>query len=173
MDSVNDNHRVATVNRLLNEAATLELDVTTADHILAPIRPVVTRSAPRPNPQKPAEQQKPRLFQRISCAELDSNSYDLEYLVDGILVAKQPCILSGAKKTLKTSLLIDLGISLAMGRYFLGKLKVNRACRVGIMTGRERTRHDSRDRTQNRSGGRLSARRDREFDFQRNLATVW
>jgi len=36
---------------------------------------------------------------------------------------------------MKTSLLIDLGISLAMGGCFLGKLRVNRACRVGIMTG--------------------------------------
>ena len=36
---------------------------------------------------------------------------------------------------MKTSLLIDLGVSLAMGGWFLGKLKVNRACRVGIMTG--------------------------------------
>jgi hypothetical protein len=59
----------------------------------------------------------------------------LEYLIDGALVARQPCILAGGKKTLKTSLLIDLGMSLAMGGCFLGRLKVNRACRVGIMTG--------------------------------------
>lgn len=74
-------------------------------------------------------------FRRISCAELDAATYGLEYLIDGALVAGQPCILAGGKKTLKTSLLIDLGISLAMGGCFLGRLKVNRACRVGIMTG--------------------------------------
>ena len=50
-------------------------------------------------------------------------------------MARQPCILAGGKKTLKTSLLIDLGISLAMGGCFLGRLRANRACRVGIMTG--------------------------------------
>ena len=74
-------------------------------------------------------------YRRISCAELDGSTYDLEYLIDGALVARQPCILAGGKKTLKTSLLIDLGISLAVGGFFLGRLRVNRACRVGIMTG--------------------------------------
>ena len=58
-------------------------------------------------------------------------NYDLEYLIDGVLVAGQPCILAGGKKALKTSLLIDLGISLAMGGCFLGRLKVNRACPGG------------------------------------------
>jgi hypothetical protein len=78
---------------------------------------------------------KPVEFRRITCAELDAADYALEYLIDGALVAGQPCILAGGKKTLKTSLLIDLGISLAVGGCFLGRLKVNRACRVGIMTG--------------------------------------
>ncbi len=78
---------------------------------------------------------KPIEFRRISCAELDSSEYEMEYLIDNALVARQPCILAGGKKTLKTSLLIDLGVSLATGGYFLGRLKVNRACRVGIMSG--------------------------------------
>ena len=87
-----------------------------------------------PNGQQAAA--RPRVeFRRISCAELDRGAYDLEYLIDGALVARQPCILAGGKKTLKTSLLIDLGISLAMGGCFLGRLRANRACRVGIMTG--------------------------------------
>jgi phage/plasmid primase-like uncharacterized protein len=74
-------------------------------------------------------------FPSISCQELDDATYDLQYLVTDILVANQPCILAGGKKTLKTSLLIDAGISLATGGYFLGCLKVTRPCRVGIMTG--------------------------------------
>jgi hypothetical protein len=81
------------------------------------------------------DQVRPLEFRRITCAELDAATYDLEYLIDGALVAGQPCILAGGKKCLKTSLLIDLGISLAMGGCFLGKLRVNRAARVGIMTG--------------------------------------
>ena len=55
-------------------------------------------------------------FRRISCAELDAATYTLEYLIDGVLVAGQPCILAGGKKCLKTSLLIDLGIAPCDGR---------------------------------------------------------
>ena len=54
-------------------------------------------------------------YRAISCAELDRSAYDLEYLVEGVLVARQPCIVAGGKKCLKTSILIDLGIALAMG----------------------------------------------------------
>ena len=74
-------------------------------------------------------------YRRITCAELDATTYQLEYLIDNTLVAGQPCGLAGGKKDMKTSLLIDLGISLAMAGCFLGKLRVNRTCRVGIMTG--------------------------------------
>jgi len=89
----------------------------------------------KPQGAATAEDESPFEFRRISCAELDATDYQLEYLIDGTLVAEQPCILAGGKKCLKTSLLIDLGISLAVGGHFLGKLKVNRACRVGIMSG--------------------------------------
>jgi hypothetical protein len=43
--------------------------------------------------------------------------------------------MAGGKKCLKTSILIDLGISLATCGYFLGRMKVNRTARVGVMTG--------------------------------------
>jgi RecA-family ATPase len=71
----------------------------------------------------------------VTSAELDAAEFNIEYLIDRTLVAGQPCIVAGGKKTLKTSLILDLGISLSIGGFFLGKLKVNRACRVGIMSG--------------------------------------
>ncbi len=74
-------------------------------------------------------------FPRITCAELDATEYRIEYLIDSTLVAGQPCVIAGGKKSLKTSLVIDMGISLATGGFFLGVLKVNRPCRVGIMSG--------------------------------------
>ena len=82
-----------------------------------------------------AQGRAPVEFHRISCKELDTASYNLEYIVPDVLVAGQPCILAGGKKMLKTSLIIDLGINIAMGGSFLGRLKVNRAARVGIMSG--------------------------------------
>ena len=74
-------------------------------------------------------------YKRLTCAELDAGNYELEYLIDNTLVAGQPCIVAGGKKCLKTSLVLDMGISLAKGGFFLGKLKVTGECRVAVMTG--------------------------------------
>jgi hypothetical protein len=74
-------------------------------------------------------------YEALTCAELDSGNFDLEYLVDGILVAGQPCIMAGPQKSLKTSLLVDLGISLATGGHFLGYFPILRPVRVTLMTG--------------------------------------
>jgi hypothetical protein len=51
------------------------------------------------------------------------------------LVAGQPCIVAGPKKACKTTIVIDLAISLAMAGHFLGRFKVARGCRVLLMTG--------------------------------------
>lgn len=73
----------------------------------------------------------------MTAAELDAAEFSQEYLIDSILVDRQPCILAGPKKCLKTSVLLDLGISLASGCPFLGCgfFKVNRAANVGIISG--------------------------------------
>ena len=77
----------------------------------------------------------PVAYHALTCAELDAGNYALEYLIDGILVAGQPCIMAGGQKTLKTSLLVDLFISLATGGHFLGRFPVNHPIRVGLMSG--------------------------------------
>ena len=74
-------------------------------------------------------------FVGISSAELAAAQYTLEYLVDNILVRGQPGIMAGPRKTLKTSLLIDLALSLAEGGLFVGRFKVLTPVRVGIMSG--------------------------------------
>jgi hypothetical protein len=75
------------------------------------------------------------VYQQFTMAELAAADYRIEYLVDRTLVAGQPCLMAGGKKTLKTSFLVDLGISIAMGSPFLGKLDVLRAARVALMSG--------------------------------------
>jgi hypothetical protein len=75
------------------------------------------------------------LFPALTCAELDGGQFDIEFLISGILVARQPCIMAGPQKSLKTSLLVDLGISLATGGHFLGRFPVTRPARVALMTG--------------------------------------
>jgi hypothetical protein len=71
----------------------------------------------------------------LSCADLDDNTYDLEYLIEDTLVKGQPCIVAGHKKSLKTSLLIDEAVSLATGEPFLGRMKVARPCSVIVLSG--------------------------------------
>lgn len=74
-------------------------------------------------------------YKVLTCAELAKGDYAIEYLIENALAAKQPLIIAGAQKTLKTSFIVDAAISLATGGHFLGKLKVNRAVRVMVMTG--------------------------------------
>jgi len=74
-------------------------------------------------------------FKVYTSAELDAGDFNLEYLVEGAYVARQPMILGGGHKTMKTSHLIDLGLSLDNGGHFLGYFKVTRPARVGIMSG--------------------------------------
>lgn len=75
------------------------------------------------------------LIKLISCKELASNSYDLEYLIKDILVAQQPCVLGGPKKALKTSIAVDLAVSLATTKPFLDRFSVKRPCEVILFSG--------------------------------------
>jgi hypothetical protein len=71
----------------------------------------------------------------LTCQQLDTGNFEIEYLIEGILVAQHPAILAGTKKTLKTSMLVALGIALASGELFLGRFAVKRKCRVLMMSG--------------------------------------
>jgi len=73
-------------------------------------------------------------FSVISCGELMQSNFRVSYLVDGVLAAGQPCLVAGPFKSLKTSLLVDLGVSLATGSPFLGFFDCAPA-RVGMMSG--------------------------------------
>lgn len=70
-----------------------------------------------------------RLYQPawITSAEFESGSYDQRYLVNRVLVAGQHGIIGERYKTLKTSVGMDLAISLGSGTHFLGEFKAERA----------------------------------------------
>ena len=74
-------------------------------------------------------------FEWHTPADLDAGDFELEYLIDGILVAGQPAIMAGPQKTLKTNVSIDLALSLATGHPFLGEFFINGRMNAGIMTG--------------------------------------
>lgn len=81
------------------------------------------------------KQLEPPTYQLITSRELDAAEYSVEYLIDRTLVAGQPCVVAGGKKNLKTSIIVDMAVSLSVGGFFLGKLPVSRACRVLVMSG--------------------------------------
>jgi hypothetical protein len=71
----------------------------------------------------------------LTCEQLDTTKYAVRYHVDGTLCVDQPCILGGSKKTLKTSLLIELLISVVTGKPFLGRLEILYSCPAIILSG--------------------------------------
>ena len=87
----------------------------------------------------PEPQQKPPTptwrFEPIYSDELASRVTRPTWLVKRMLVANQPCIFGGPKKTLKTSILIDLMISLRAGQPFLGYFDVYRAIKTALLSG--------------------------------------
>lgn len=74
-------------------------------------------------------------FEVISAAELATNEYPLNYMIPGILVERQPFVVGGAKKSLKTTLLIALVLALSSGCKFLNEFYVTRRYRCGLMSG--------------------------------------
>lgn len=77
----------------------------------------------------------PATLETLTSLELDEGYFPIEYLIPGILVADQPCILAGPKKNLKTSVLIALTLSLASMGKFLGEFYVNKPIRVALISG--------------------------------------
>jgi hypothetical protein len=68
-------------------------------------------------------------------ASFFARSFDLEWLARGVLVKDQPCVFGGPSKTLKTSILIDLAISLASMTPFLGRFQIPSRRRVAFISG--------------------------------------
>lgn len=70
----------------------------------------------------------------MSAAALAAATYQREFLIERLLVRKQPAVCGGPRKSLKTSTLADLCVSLASGTNFLGYFRVPAPLRVGFFS---------------------------------------
>lgn len=73
-------------------------------------------------------------YKYFTAGDFEEAEFPENYLINGILLEGQPCLLGGPKKTLKTNISIDLALSLTSETKFLGNFIVNRKCRVGLMS---------------------------------------
>src|SRR5205807_8707221 len=71
----------------------------------------------------------------IDSSSFDTANFQPHWLVEQILVENQLCTIGGPPKSLKTSIAIDLAISLGSGTPFLGRWKVPEKRKVAIISG--------------------------------------
>ena len=71
----------------------------------------------------------------IDSRTLDRITFPHGWLVEHCLVAGQPCVVGGPKKTLKTSVVVDLAVSLGTGTPFLNHFPVSTRVRATVLSG--------------------------------------
>jgi replicative DNA helicase len=71
----------------------------------------------------------------LESAQFDHTKYARQWLVPQLLLEGESAIIGGPKKTLKTTLLIDLAVSLATGSPFLGSFDVPQPYSVALFSG--------------------------------------
>lgn len=96
-------------------------------NILAQVKAV---SPPDRQPKLPENR-----FHIWSCADLMNADLSINFLIENVLVEGQPMILGGAKKVLKTSIMLDMCVALSTGVPFLRRFEVPEKKRVLVMSG--------------------------------------
>jgi replicative DNA helicase len=75
------------------------------------------------------------LFHPRDSATFAKEPHQLKWLVPQVLVAGQPAVVGGPKKAMKTSVVLDLAISLGSATPFLGRFPVPQKARVAVLSG--------------------------------------
>lgn len=87
-----------------------------------------------PDQSSEAKKQERRL-QLIDSRIFAETVYRQKYLVKGVLTAGQNCMLGGGSKTMKTTIAVDLALSIGTGTPFLGEFHVPEPATVAVLSG--------------------------------------
>jgi replicative DNA helicase len=103
---------------------------------------VEKRDAPRPR------------FNLLDSATFAQTDYHQEWLVQRLFVRSLPAVVGAPKKSMKTSIMVDLSISLATAEPFLNEFQVYRPNRVALFSGEsgEATLQETMQRVANSKG---------------------
>jgi len=71
----------------------------------------------------------------IDSATFATSKYRQRWLIENIIVARQPGVIGGPPKSLKMCIALDMAISLASGTPFLGQFSVPHRRRVAVFSG--------------------------------------
>lgn len=85
--------------------------------------------------ESPPDPPKPPRFKVYGASELSRTDFRPEWLCRGVLVKGQPCVVGAAKKGLKTTQMVEMGVSLASATPFLGRFDIPRRTTVLFMSG--------------------------------------
>lgn len=84
---------------------------------------------------KTTEKEQALPFGMIDSKKFSKMSCPIRWLVDGVLVENQPAVIGGPMKCLKTSVAIDLAVSISSGQPFPGEFEVPRPYSVAVFSG--------------------------------------
>ncbi|MCZ2341462.1 MAG: AAA family ATPase [Bacteroidales bacterium] len=74
-------------------------------------------------------------FEFVDSDAFDAGDFTPEWLIPGVLVKGQPGVIAGPSKGMKTSVAVDMAVSLAAGAPFLGQFPILKPVRVAVVSG--------------------------------------
>ena len=84
--------------------------------------------------QAKADPENPLITGAMDNAAFNAADHRHEWLIDGLLVADEPLVVSGPSKAMKTAVLVDAAVSLAAGSPFLGRFAVRKPAPVYVVS---------------------------------------